>query len=346
MRSVLAWFVAALAFALPLNAFGDSPTSVANVSIGHDGSGITRLTMRFSAAMVPLGQGDAPLTMACPVEGAGRWIDPQIYVWEFAKPLPAGLACLATLKDGLKDDKGAEVTGTRRFPVNSGGPAVLAMLPSVNNTIEEKQTFFVAANGAVDRASIASGAYCAVDGIGERIAVDVLPPTTAADILPKMASRWPTRNFLESAGLPQPLPASAKDRATALANVVALQCRRPLPPGRDMALVWGRSIRSPSGQIVGEDHRFDFSVRKEFSARLTCSRANANAGCDPIEAITVRVHRTGPAHRCDADPPANRRHRHRPQARSRLEPDDRIDQLCGTLSTLDHRQTRDAGRAP
>jgi uncharacterized protein YfaS (alpha-2-macroglobulin family) len=287
MRRVLAWIVAACALALPWSAFGDAPTSVSTVSIAHDGGGIARVTWRFSSAMVPLGQGDAPLTMTCPAEGSGRWVDPQIFVWEFTRPLSAGLACMAELKDGLKDQAGAAVTGTRRFPINSGGPMALAILPGTNSTIEEKQTFFVAANGIVDRASIASGAYCTVDGIGERIAVDLLPPATAADILPRLGSNWQARNFLETAGLPQPLPTAAQPRAAALANVVALQCRRPLPPGRDMALIWGRSIRSPGGQIVGEDHRFDFSVRKEFTARLTCSRANANAGCNPIEPITV-----------------------------------------------------------
>jgi uncharacterized protein YfaS (alpha-2-macroglobulin family) len=298
MRGMLAWIVAACALALPLGAFGDAPTSVSNVAIAHDGGGISRVTWRFSAAMVPLGQGETPLAMTCPVPGTGRWVDPQIFVWEFARPLPAGLACMAELKDGLKDQAGATITGTRRFPINSGGPMALAILPATNGTIEERQTFFVAANGAVDRASIASGAYCTVDGIGERIAVDLQPPATAADILPKLGSNWQARNFLETAGLPQPLPAAPNLRAAALANVVALQCRRPLPPGRDMALVWGRSIRSPGGQIVGEDHRFDFSVRKEFTARLTCSRANANAGCNPIEPISVEF--SAPVPRADA----------------------------------------------
>lgn len=296
MRRNLAWVFVVMALALggAWRAFGDTSTSVTNAIIGRDSTGITRFTLRFSAAMVPLGQQSTPLSMDCGVPGQGRWVDPQTYVWEFARTLPAGLSCKATLNDDLKDAAGKDVSGTTRFPIDSGGPAVLAILTGARTLgdggagpqVEEDQAFLVALNGPVDRGSIAAGAYCAVDGIGERIPVDVLPPQTPDQIL-KQVGGWGVDNFLHDAGLPQPLPASAQVRAAALANVVAVKCRRPLPPGRDMALVWGGSIHSPSGHRVGEDHRYDFTVRKEFTARLTCSRANANAGCDPVEAIDV-----------------------------------------------------------
>jgi len=296
MRKGLAWItvILALALATPLRVFGDTSTSVTGAIVGRDTAGISRFTLRFSAPMVPLGQQSTPLVMSCAVPGQGRWIDTQTYVWEFARPLPADLSCKAVLNDGLKDAAGANVGGTKRFPIDSGGPAVLAILPDAGGRgndeeggIEEDQAFLVAMNGPADRASIGAGAYCAVDGIGERIPVDLLPPQIVDQLLTATGRGWPTQSFLQTAGLPQPLPASVKMRAAALANVVALKCRRPLPPGRDMALIWGASIRSPSGHIVGEDHRFDFSVRQEFSARLTCARANANAGCDPIEPIEI-----------------------------------------------------------
>ena len=301
MRKGLAWVIVlfALACAAPLRLFGDTSTSVIGAVVGRDPAGISRFTLRFSAPMVALGQQSTPLTMACGVSGQGRWVDPQTYVWEFARPLPAGLSCKAQLNDGLKDAAGAGVGGTTRFPIDSGGPAVLAILPDTGTNgdaddeegestgIEENQAFLVALNGPADRASIIAGAYCSVDGIGERIPVDLLPQQVIDQVLTASGRSAATQGFLQSAGLPQPLPASAKLRADALANVVALKCHRPLPPGRDMALVWGASIRSQNGHIVGENHRFDFTIRKEFSAHLTCSRANANAGCDPIEAIEV-----------------------------------------------------------
>ena len=115
----------------------------------------------------------------------------------------------------------------------------------------------------------------------------MLPQDVAAKVFTALGTDYRLSSFLDSAGVPSPLPAAAGDKAVALANVVALQCRRPLPPGRDMALVWGASIRSPGGKTAGIDKRFDFTVRSEFAAKLTCSRVNANAGCDPVEPINV-----------------------------------------------------------
>jgi hypothetical protein len=281
--------VAVLLALLPITASADSPPTVLTATPGTDGAAIARFTLRFSEAMVPLGRGGTPISMDCVVGGTGRWVDPATYVWEFAKPLPGGTVCTATLKDGLKTLDGDEVMGTRSFGIDGGGPYPRSVLPRGSwDGIEEDQTFFVAVNGPVDRASVAARAYCAVDGIGERIPVDLLPAETADRVLSAMGERWNRRSFLEEAGLPGALPEGAKDRALALANVVALKCRRPLPPGRDMALVWPKTIRSPGGRTAGEERRYDFRVRKEFSARLSCSRVNAESGCNPLEAVKVQ----------------------------------------------------------
>ncbi len=288
MRGVLARLAVVLLALAPITASGDSPATVLQATPGTDGNAIARFTLRFSEPMAPLGGGDTPIKMDCAVDGAGRWVDPTTYVWEYVHALPGGISCKATLKPSLKSLSGHDVRGTQSFTIDTGGPTATAILPDEGgDEIEEGQTFFVATNGAVDRASVASGAYCAVDGIGERIAVNLLPEDVAAKVFTGLGTDYRLTSFLDSAGLPSPLPAAAKDKAAALANVVALQCRRPLPPGRDMALVWGASIRSPSGRTAGVDKRFDFTVRSEFSAKLTCSRVNAAAGCDPVEAINV-----------------------------------------------------------
>jgi hypothetical protein len=280
--------VAVLLILAPITASADTPPVVVTATAGNDGAAITRFTLRFSDPMAPLGRGSAPIDMKCDVAGAGRWTDPATYVWEFDKPLPGGTTCTAELKDRLETLAGDAVMGTRSFAIDGGGPYPRSLLPAGGwDWIDEDQTFILAVNGPVDRASVARGAYCAVDGIGERIAVDLLPADTAERVLAGLGDRWARRSFLEEAGLPGDLPAEAKDRALALANVVALKCRRPLPPGRDVALVWGKSIRSPAGRLAGEERRYDFTVRKEFSARLSCSRVNADAGCNPIERIKV-----------------------------------------------------------
>jgi hypothetical protein len=280
--------VAVLLALLPITASADSPPVVLTATPGNDGGAITRFTLRFSEPMAPLGRGGVPISMDCKVTGAGRWVDPATFVWDFDKPLPGAITCTAELKPGLRTLDGDEVTGTRSFTIDSGGPYPRSVLPRGSwDGIEEDQTFFLAVNGPVDRGSVAAGAYCSVDGIGERIPVDLVPQETAGRVLGEMGERWSRRSFLEEAGLPGELPANARDRALALANVVALKCRRPLPPGRDMALVWPKTIRSPGGRTAGEERRYDFTVRKEFSARLSCSRVNPDSGCNPLEAIKV-----------------------------------------------------------
>jgi len=272
-----------------ITASASTPPRVLTATPGIDGGSISRFTLRFSDPMVPLGKTSAaPITMACPVEGAGRWVDPTTFVWEYAKPLPGGLACKATLKPALKTLAGKLLGGNRSFMIDSGGPFARAVLPGTDDDdVEEDQTFFVAVNGAVDRASVASGAYCAVDGIGERIPVDLLPQDTVDNVLTGMGDRWQRRSFLRNAGIDE-WPEAEAARKSAFANIVALKCRRPLPAGRDMALVWSGKIRSPSGKLAGDDRRFDYKVRKDFTARLTCGRVNANAGCNPVEAIKVQ----------------------------------------------------------
>ncbi|HVJ02178.1 MAG TPA: alpha-2-macroglobulin, partial [Sphingomonas sp.] len=284
-------------------ALGDNSPQVEMFTPGVGDGAIERFTARFNQPMVALGDPRAasPFKAECPVAGEGRWVDQQTYVHEFANPLPGGVTCTFTLADKLRTLGGVDVKGQTRFTVDSGGPIARAVLPNrYGGEIEEDQVFLVAANLAPDRASVAANAYCAVDGIGEKIPVDVLP----ADVAPKLlgdlgTDRWEVRSFQEEAGLPQALPADAAARTRATASVVALKCRRPLPPGRDMALVWGKDIAAAGGRVAGADQRFDFTVRKPFAARFECSRVNPQAGCSPVQDAFVRF--TAPIPRAQAE---------------------------------------------
>jgi uncharacterized protein YfaS (alpha-2-macroglobulin family) len=299
MRGWLVRVAIGLGLLAPLAASAVAPPAVIDAVPGTDGRAIARFTLRFSDPMAPLGKdASAPIEMACEVAGGGRWTDPRTYVWEFEKPLPGSTTCKAELKPGLKTLAGRQLAGTRSFTIDSGGPFALAVLPSDGSEeIEEDQAFFVAANGPVDRASVAAGAYCAVDGIGERIAVDLLPQAKVEEVLDAVGG-WQRENFLQSAAPSGDLPKEGAERTAALAQIVGLKCRRPLPPGRDVALVWGASIRSPTGRTAGSDHRFDFTVRQEFSARLTCSRVNPHSGCNPLKPLKVEF--TAPVTRARA----------------------------------------------
>ncbi len=284
---------AVLALALtPIAAWGDSSPQVVLATPGMGDGAIERYTVRFSQPMVPLGDPRAasPIKVECVVGGEGRWVDQQTYVWEFASPLPGGTTCKIALAEKLKSVAGYAVSGKREFTVDSGGPTVKAMLPQRwGGEIEEDQVFLIGTNMPATRQSVAANAYCAVEGIGEKIPVELLaadvPGKLLQDLNPK---RWEVRNFLSEAGMAEALPEKAEDRARVLSNVVALKCGRPLPPGRDVALVWGAGVAGAGGKTAGADQRFDFTVRKPFEARFECSRVNPQAGCNPVKEAWVR----------------------------------------------------------
>jgi uncharacterized protein YfaS (alpha-2-macroglobulin family) len=284
--------IALLALALsPLTAASDSSPQVILATPGIGGGAIERFTIRFSQAMVPLGdpRAAAPASVECAIGGEGRWVDQQTWVWEFARGLPGGTTCSIKTREGLRSVAGYELPAQRTFTVDAGGPTARAVLPSGSgDEIEEDQAFLVATNMPATPASVIAGAYCAVDGIGEKIPVRLLAGDVAGKVLGATAETWQTRNFLDNGGLPTTLPAEAGARSRALASVTALRCGRPLPPGRDVSLVWAAGIAGANGKTAGADQRFDFTVRKPFAARFECSRVNAQAGCSPVEKAHVR----------------------------------------------------------
>lgn len=277
----------------PVTALGDNAPQVVLATPGAENGAIKRFTIRFSQPMVALGdpRAAAPYDRECAVAGEGRWADQQTYVEEFATGLPGGTRCTFTLKADLRSVAGyAAATTGQAYTIDGGGPVARAVLPAAQgDEIEEDQVFLVAANLAPDPASVASQAYCAVDGVGERIPVDVLPDGTAGELIARtVQGGYQTASFLSEAGLPATVPAAAADRRRAYPSVTALRCRRPLPPGRDMALVWGAGITAPGGHTAGTDQRFDYTVRQPFAARFECPRVNPRAGCNPIQKAYVR----------------------------------------------------------
>ena len=293
MRAWLGFVGAALVFA-PLVATGAAAPQVVLAtpgSAGSNGGAIERFTMRFSESMVPLGDPRAtpPAKLTCAVTANGRWVDAQTFVYDFDTALPGGLTCKVDLVDGLASARGARLEGARSFTIDTGGPSARAVMTGDDSNIEEEQIFLVATNVAPTGASVAVNAYCAVDGIGEKIAVDVLNPEVAAQVLDGLGDdNWQRRNFLENAGQPQVLPTAAADKARALSTIVPVKCRRPLPAGRDVALVWDAGIASADGRTAGRLQRFDFTVRKSFEARWECNRVNPQAGCNPVADAHVR----------------------------------------------------------
>lgn len=288
---------AALAMAFGATAAADSPPQVTLAVAGNSqgkAATIDRFTLRFSADMVPLGdpRADPPATFDCKASAKGRWIDSRSWVLEFDQPLPGGVRCHVELKPKLRTAAGLQIIGQDRFLIDSGGPTARAVMTGDDyGGIEEDQIFLIATNTPVDRASVGRFGYCAVDGIGEKIPLDVLPSDTSAQILRAMGpNNYEVQSFAYHAGFPMQLAARTASDAAALDRIVPAKCRRPLPPGRKMALVWDARIAqegAPS-RTAGRDQRFDFRIRPAFTAKMSCSRVNPQAGCNPLKDVILR----------------------------------------------------------
>ncbi len=280
--------LAGLSALLPVAAFGVASPQVTGFTPTGSAESVRQVTAKFSAPMVRFGDPAAadPFTVDCPVKGEGRWADARTWVYDYPATLPGGLKCSFTVRPGLASATGQALTGRTRFGFDTGGPSIRAMLPYEGTEIDEDQTFLIAVNGTPDLASVQRGAACAVDGVGEAIAVDILPQATRDTLLEQAGKDWPVRGFLEQAGIEQ-LASEPKARTEQLASIVALKCRRALPPSHDVALLWPSSIRTANGFSAGRDRRIGYSVRAPFTARAECRRVNPNAGCNPMEPVNV-----------------------------------------------------------
>jgi alpha-2-macroglobulin len=291
MLKNLLWKMGALGLlVIPGLAFSDNSPSITMATAGsssNNSGAINRFTLRFSESMVPLGdpRATAPAAMECSVPAEGRWTDPQTYVFEFERSLPGGITCSVNLRADLTTQRGISIGEGKRFPIDTGGPSARSVMTSgIDSSIEENQVFMVATNSLTDAKSVANFGYCAVDGIGEKIALEVQPAKTVTDIVAGIGKdNYELDNFLEEGGIPSPLPTGEAARKKALENVLAVKCKRPLPPGQKMALVWDSRIADISGKAVGRDQRFDFRIRDAFTAKFECPRVNADAGCNPVE---------------------------------------------------------------
>lgn len=260
---------------------------------------VRQATARFSDPMVALGDPRLPepfnieCTAQTPVKGKGRWADSTNWVYDFDDDLPAGAACTFTLKDGLKTLAGDAVTGTRSFAFNTGGPSVRRTLPyEGNDNIDANQIFILGLDAPATTASITGHAYCAVNGVGEKIPLEIIAGDLRKTILNQQRKNtyayyrilWKD-GAQTIAGVPdETLEAMLK---TAEERVVVVRCRRSLPPEAKVSLFWGKGIETESGIATTSDQSLTYQVRPAFQASMSCRRTNPRAGCLPIKPVTV-----------------------------------------------------------
>ena len=300
MRSLFRFLGAAAFCGLPLLALAQ--TTITAFSPTGTVKGVRQVTARFSGQMVPLGDMrlDDPFTVDCAEPGKGRWIDGSNWSYDFERDLPAGVACSFTVKQDAHDLAGQPVTGERRFGFDTGGPAVVEMLPYEGSQIDEQQIFVLGLDAPVSDATVAQHAWCRAEGIHEKIGVRILAGAEREQILAQrkaFAQRYLSLYF-KARGVVWHAGMAVKDKRLERLPLVVLQCQRPLPAKAKVALVWGAGMATDNGIATRQDQALAFRTRPDFTAKFTCERLSPKAGCLPF--LPTRVTFSAPVRRTDA----------------------------------------------
>lgn len=252
---------------------------------------VRQVTARFTEPMVALGDPriDDPFTVNCPGAGKGRWADVRNWVYDFDADLPAGLRCTFKLRDGVQTLQGQPLQGKRTFQFSTGGPAVIDSYPDEGwERVDEQQIFLLKLAAPATTASIEQHAHCIVDGIEEQIPVEVLVGEQRAQILKERGSlgyQYFRLLWKRGAETTVRLRGDALDQAEE--RIAAIRCKRNLPPATQVRLHWGAGVATESGVPTSSNQILAFKVRPSFTARVECTRANARAGCMPMQPIRV-----------------------------------------------------------
>jgi hypothetical protein len=222
---------------------------------------IRQVSARFSEPMVPLGDPRIPVDpfeIACPEDGAGRWIDSRTWVYDFGRDLPGGVRCRFQLRPGLTTQAGKPLTGQTTFRFSTGGPSIQASIPSPDATINEDQAFAIALDAPATEASVLQHVAFVVAGVAERIGVRLITGE-ARDAVVKTLYGWSERQ-----------------------HVLVLQARRGFPSGANVRLIWGHGVTSAIEVANEQDQILSFKVRKPFTAEFHCERQSRRTACLPI----------------------------------------------------------------
>jgi uncharacterized protein YfaS (alpha-2-macroglobulin family) len=266
---------------------------------------VRQAVARFSQPVVAFGdlRAPAPFDVACAVPGTGRWVDAQTWSYDFERDLPGATACRFTLKADVRDLAGQPLAGRREFSVVTGGPAILGSLPREGATaIDEQQAFVLSLSTPASDDSILKQAWCRADGASDKIGVTLVRGEQRLQALQN--DRWFVARVVAADKGEQAswhytdAQLRADDKAGRLGRIVVLQCRRTLPAGADVALVWGAGIAAPNGIATDQDQTLSFKTRPDFTARFNCDKVNARSQCIPF--LPMRVKFSAPVHARDA----------------------------------------------
>jgi alpha-2-macroglobulin len=228
---------------------------------------VRQVSAKFSEPMVPLGDPRSlvdPFEIDCYMEGSGRCIDSRTWVYDFARDIPGGLRCRFQLRTGLATQAGKPVIGQATFAFTTGGPAIQALVPSIDSSIDEDQAFVLELDAQPTEDSVLQHVSFAVAGLPERIGLRLITGEAREAIFRTLYG------------------GSGRD------HVVVLQARQNFPSGASVRLIWGKGVSAESGVTNDQEQALSFKFRQPFIAELQCEPLSRRAACLPITPIDLR----------------------------------------------------------
>ncbi|WP_415061328.1 alpha-2-macroglobulin family protein [Bdellovibrio sp.] len=214
---------------------------------------VEQVRIEFSHPMVRFGdiKLEAPAQSSCFKDGQGRWIDTKNWVYDFKQALPGGSACSVTVMG-------------KSYHFNTGGPHIKETFPMRYRPIDPLQNFVLMLDAPVKIPSLLEGAYFVVEGLGDRIPIEVLEGSSAQKI--KTAAEDEYRYEKESFK----------------GDFVVIKAQRALPPGARVSFIWGKKVQSVSGFSSPVDEVLEFTVAEPFKADFSCDREDPGKPCVPL----------------------------------------------------------------
>ena len=234
---------------------------------------VRQVLAKFDDSAVNFGdpKAEAPISVQCndaqAAKGAGRWVSDRAWAYEFENDLPPGVGCSLQPKAGLQSAKGVAYTGPTSYRFSTGGPFVRTVRPYEGTRIDEEQVFLLRLSGEASTASLLAHMWCAVDGLGERVAVRLVEGKDRTELLKSQG--WD------------------KEAAKSPLSFAALACNRRLSADARVQLVFEKGVATPSGVANTVEKRFAFQVREPFDASFACERENAQSACLPIRPMAL-----------------------------------------------------------
>ncbi|MBV1776187.1 alpha-2-macroglobulin [Burkholderiaceae bacterium DAT-1] len=230
--------------------------------VGH----VAQASARFDEAVVPLGVPDAPApyTWTCSgaSQGHGHWADQLTWVVDFAPNLQSGVKCTFTPSAAFRalDGKTPKLTAVS---FNTG--IELRISPAGNEweELDSAAAFLISSTTPLDLPSVASHAWCALEGVGERVPMEAISGKDRTEIL------------------------SALDKTAEAKQIATLRCKRALPEGTRMSVVIDPGVKSTAGLVTSQPVRAEYFVKMPFGVTVHCERENARADCTPVAPITL-----------------------------------------------------------